>query len=120
MEPFDLDAARAQRREAAGEPATFTFGGEQYHVPPSSEWPLGVRDLLVGGDLQGAMRELLNGQWERFHAAGPTMGDVGDLHDWISESNGMRSAGNSSGSSGTSRSTPKRSRRTSSVTTTST
>jgi hypothetical protein len=117
---FDLDAARAQRREASGQGSEFTFGGSTFTVPPSSEWPISVRDQLSSGEVASAMQGILGDQWAEFDKLGPTIGDVSDLLDWVASENGMGSAGKSSGSSSSSRSTPKRSKRTSSGTTGST
>ena len=114
---FDLDAARAQRREAAGDPSEFVFGGDTFTVPPSSEWPISVRDSLTGGDVVAAMKEILGEQWETFSGHGPTIGDVTALLDWVAGENGMGSSGKSSDSSDSSKSTPKRSKRTSSAST---
>ena len=43
-EPFDLDAAKAARREAEGEPAVVIFGGTKYELPPAP--PLSVLAAL--------------------------------------------------------------------------
>ena len=59
--PFDLDAVA---REAEGEPFSFTFGGEEYELPPQPDI-LGAA-AATGGRLDVLLRRLLgDDQWNR-------------------------------------------------------
>jgi hypothetical protein len=67
---YDLDAARARRREAEARPAgAITIGGDRYDLP--AELPLGVLDTLgrlTGGDLEAlgaALRLMFPDEVER-------------------------------------------------------
>ncbi len=94
--PFDLDAARAARQEAAGEGFKFTWGGKPYECPAAEDWPLAVQSSLSEGDLLGALRNLLGDkQMNEFEAGKPTMGDVKDLFDAIAKFSGVGDSGNS-------------------------
>jgi hypothetical protein len=79
-EVYDLDAAKAAQREALGEPLIFSSGGQKFLVPPSAEWPVHVSALLAEGNIQGAVKDILDvgepGTAERFLATRPTMGHV--------------------------------------------
>lgn len=87
---FDLDAARAARREAVGEPFPFTFGGENFTLPPSKEWPLEATDFLADGHIGPAMKVLLGDrQWATFSALGATVGDLKDLFSALSNWTGL-------------------------------
>lgn len=86
---FDLDAARAARREAVGESFPFTFGGVGFTLPPSKEWPLEATDLLADGQIGGAMKVLLGDQWATFSAQGATVGDLKDLFSALSAWTGL-------------------------------
>ena len=92
---FDLDAARAARREAEGTGFTFTFGGEQYETPPAKEWPINVIASLSEGNLIEALRLILNDDYDRFMAHNPTNGDVEDLMTAMSANVGVGGLGNS-------------------------
>ncbi len=68
-EPFDLDAIGA---EATAEPFRFTFGGEEYELPPSIDM-LAV-PAMVAGDLLGGFRRLFTDeQWRRLQASPATL-----------------------------------------------
>src|SRR6187551_2728828 len=67
MATFDLDAARAARREAVKEPHTFKLGGHTYKLP--IEYPMKAAVLFGTGDLDGAMKLLLEPKdFRRFQA----------------------------------------------------
>ena len=53
--PFDLDAARAARREAQGVGFKFMWGKKAYECPPAKEWPMAVTGLLSEGKLMEAV-----------------------------------------------------------------
>jgi hypothetical protein len=91
---FDLDAAAATRREAAGEPFTFTYGGHQFKCLPAKEWPITVAALL-GTDMPEAIRLILGGgeRGDQFMALNPTLGDVEDLLTALSAWSGIGDLG---------------------------
>lgn len=91
---FDLDAARASRREAAGEGFTFVFGKESFSCLPAKEWPVTVTAALSEGDLIGALQLILGDQAESFLSHGPTTGDVEDLMTAMASFSGVGTAGN--------------------------
>jgi hypothetical protein len=80
-EPFDLDAARAARLEARGEPRLFLFGGQKFELPP--ELPAEFAYLL--DDAKEALRFLLDGQFDDFWAQRPSAQDLIDLVAWITK-----------------------------------
>ena len=84
---FDLDAARAARTEALGEPFTFTSYGQTFTAPSPKQWPIQVTAALSNGDLTGALEMLLGpDQSAAFLAAGPvTMGDIEALFTAIAK-----------------------------------
>jgi len=87
---FDLDAARAARREVAGEKFTFRFGGEIYSALPAKEWPIATIGLLSDGNITGAVEAILGGkQFESFMKHSPTSGDVEDLMNSLSAYSGV-------------------------------
>lgn len=91
---FDLDAAAAARREAAGEPFTFTFHGKTFKCLPAREWPIQVTAML-GTDMPEAVRLILGGgaDGDAFMALNPTMGDIEDLLGALAEWSGMSNLG---------------------------
>jgi hypothetical protein len=95
---FDLDAARAQRLEATGATRfTFTFGGADYTVDPSSEWPVEAVDALANGLVVQGLQLILGGeQWDLIGAE-LSLGDAEALIGAIAKHEGLPSAGNSSG-----------------------
>jgi len=96
---IDLDARRAQRREAAREPFSAKLGGETFWFPAVDEWPIAVTDHLKDGDLTGALRLLISeDDAERFFAQRPTMADVADLFEALGNQSGVGGLGNSSAS----------------------
>lgn len=91
---FDLDAAAAARREAAGEPFTFTYGGHKFKCLPAKEWPIQVTALLAT-NMPEAVRLILGGgkQADAFMALNPTLGDVEDLLAALAEWSGIGDLG---------------------------
>lgn len=91
---FDLDAAAAARREAAGEPFTFTYGGRKFTCLPAREWPIAVTALL-GTDMPEAVKLILGGgaDADAFMALNPTMGDIEDLLAALSSWSGIGTLG---------------------------
>jgi hypothetical protein len=95
--PFDLDAARAAADEAESVPFLFTFGGQQYEVPPQGSWPMRAVSALARGDLPAALPQLLGPETiEALEDAGLTMGDLGRLFEAIGAGAGIGGLPNSS------------------------
>lgn len=97
---LDLDAARAARAEARGEPPTVTIGGETFTLPP--ELPMRyVWTLADGEDDRDALKLLFDGQWDRFvKLVEPTREDILALVAAVPKLYGLRSEGESSASAG--------------------
>jgi hypothetical protein len=92
---FDLDAARAARREAAGIGFKFKFGGKNYTCLPAKEWPITVMAYLSEGNMVSALEAILGeDQMEKFMAMKPTSGDVEDLMNAIGDDAGVDNSGN--------------------------
>lgn len=92
--PFDLDAAAAARREAAGEGFVFTFKDTTFTCLPPSEWPITVSLALSKGDLITALSDVLGQeQADVFLAGKPTMGDVEALMTQIADNAGAGDVG---------------------------
>lgn len=84
MSDFDLDAKRAARREALGDPKVITWAGVDWELPV--ELPYEVLEqhrLLTLGDLGavvGIVKALLGDEWDAFVAAKrPSMQDCDEL-----------------------------------------
>lgn len=94
---FDLDAARAARREAGGKAVSFTFGGERFDLPV--EMPLEALDVIAslpenldaitpqeGAAMMVPVMKAMLGpdEWQRFVRHRPTVEDVTTLaeHLW--------------------------------------
>jgi hypothetical protein len=96
---IDLDARRAQRAEAAGEPIDVRLGGDVFTFPTVREWPVDLADVLSRGDLMGGLRLLLPpDDFDRFMGHRPTLGDLSDLFDGLGKASGVGGMGNSPGS----------------------
>ena len=77
---FDLDQARAIRRDREGIEFNFTFGGEDFTCLPIKEWGLGVSELLAAGEMGDALKLVLGEEpYSRFVEAGASLGDIEDL-----------------------------------------
>lgn len=88
--PLNLDAARAARREAAGEPVSFVLGGETFDLPV--EMPLEALDyvaqLPTADNAAVLLAPLLRAmigedEWPRFMAQKPTLDDMLALSDHL-------------------------------------
>jgi hypothetical protein len=84
---IDLDAARAARAEAAGEPVALTFGGKTIALPP--ELPADFALLLADGDFRGAVKALLNEDAQWFFDLRPSMDDLKALAEGAGEVYGL-------------------------------
>ena len=111
---FDLDALAA---EAGGEPFRFTFGGEEYELPPRIDFRVGV--ALAEGDSVGAVRYMLGEHWQRILDSEQTLDGhlAGELLKAYME-HSRTNVGESEASSRSSKSTARPSKRTSKGTTT--
>lgn len=118
MSELDLDAARAARAEARGEPPTVTIGGETFTLP--AELPMRYVWTLVEGDDMDALKVLFDGQLDRFIAADPTREDILALVAGVPKLYGLGSPGESPASAGSSNNGSSRSRPTSPAATRST
>lgn len=93
--PFDLNAARAAaQREAAAEPFRFTFGANEFSIPPMTDWPLEVEVKLSEGALTAAMSGLLGDQIDLFMVNSPTFGDLRLLFEQVGVWAGVEGLGN--------------------------
>lgn len=91
---LDLDANRAARIEAAGDPFPFLFKGERFTIPPAKAWPITVGDDLSAGHLQKALKSLLGKKdYKRFMACGPSYSDLEVLFEGIAKWQGAASPG---------------------------
>lgn len=95
--PYDLEAAtRAAANEAEAVPFAFTYKGESYSVPPSSEWPMPALAALAEGDLAGSLSQLLGDEaYDRLMAAGLKLGELGHLFEAVAGDSGMVTLPNS-------------------------
>lgn len=90
---FDLDAASAARREAAGEPFRFVWKGQEFTCLPAKEWPIAVTEKLTS-DLPGAVALIIGeDQSAAFLAGNPTMGDIEDLMTALAKFSGIGDLG---------------------------
>jgi len=118
MADLDLDAARAARAEARGEPPTITIGGETFTLPV--ELPMRYVWTLVDGDDIDALKVLFDSQIDRFLATDPTREDILALVAGVPKLYGLGTPGESSASAGSSSGGSNRSRPTSPAATKST
>lgn len=118
---IDLDAARAARREAQGEPPTVTFGGETFNLPVElpfdiSEMGTRLNEAQTSTEVAAAMRDtmkmLLADDYDRFMALRPSTQDLVVLVEGIPKEYGI-GPGESRASRRSSRSSTGRSRPTS-------
>lgn len=66
--------------EALAEPVEFTYGGINYVVPSTSEWPYAALEAFEDGKLSGFIREILGvDQHEAFKATRPKVSDLSDM-----------------------------------------
>lgn len=113
---IDLDAAKAARMEAAGEPHIFVFGGKEFELP--HELPVRFGYLIID-DVEEAMRCVLDGQADEFWALEPSNQDISELLMQFRAVYGI-GPGESSASAGSSTNGGSRSRPTSPAATRST
>lgn len=91
---FDLDAANAARREAEGEPFTFTWQGTEWSCAPAKEWPIATASRLSAGDLPGALLLIMgDDEGQAFLDTKPSMGDVEALMDALAKFSGVNNSG---------------------------
>lgn len=91
---FDLEAGRAARREAAGDPFPFQFAGSDYEIPTPKLWPLDVTDLLAEGKVSAACEVLIGPEgYARFKDDGATLADVEALFEAVGRWQGVDGLG---------------------------
>lgn len=110
----DLDARRAARAEAQGEPPEVVLGGERFTLPV--RLPLEALDLMADGQFRAAFRLLLADEdaVSRFFAHRPDDADLEDLMSVYGEPGNSSASAPSVPSIGT-RSRPTSPRRTAST-----
>lgn len=104
-EVFDLDALASETTDDEGEPFPFRFGGESYELPP--QFPMLALAAISAGELGDGLRILLgNDQWQRMLHAKATFNEkmLKALLEQYSAHVGS-SLGESSASTGSSKST---------------
>lgn len=115
---LDLDAARAARQEAQGEPPTITYNGKVYTLP--QELRLSQLEAFLRAerenDLRGVIVALLADRADEFLADDPSYNDLKAMGDGLQELYGI-GLPESGASNGSSPSGGGRSRRTSRATT---
>lgn len=100
--------------EATDEPHIVEFKGESFEIGAIETWPLDTVDALNRGDITEAMRGAFGDEdWERFAALKPSLRAVRMLVESLTDAQGIGDLPSSSGSSPSSRSTGKPSKRTS-------
>lgn len=117
MARINLDPLARARMEKAGKKRhEMEFAGVVFQLPP--ELPLSFAIALSQGDLDKAVREVLDGRADEFLALGPSVDDFRELAENVTEVYAGRSVGESSASASSSKKTPTRSRPISSGSTT--
>jgi hypothetical protein len=96
---FDLEAAakaKAAASESQGAPFAFSYKGGDYEVPPSREWSMAALERLAGGDLSGALTELLGEEtYGQLRDAGMTLGELEALFENVAQASGLETLPNS-------------------------
>lgn len=110
-------SADVAHREAVGGMQVVDFRGEEYKLLAPEHWPRSVWKLLDDSrpaQIYQAAEKVLGDQWAAFEERfDPSLNDIHELFDAASETSGNESLGNSSRSSGSSKTTGKRSKATS-------
>lgn len=100
---INLDAARAARREAAGEGPEVVFRGETFRLVPEIPFKVAeniskVAQAAAEGDSSSSavaiievLRALFDGSWDRFEALNPSVADVQLLLEEAMKSYGFAS-----------------------------
>lgn len=118
MAEIDLDALRAARQEASGEPHFVKFGGDRFHLP--FEIPVDVGLALADADYWTALQVVLGDQFDAFKTKRPSQEDVLAFLGEMLRLYRVGGIPEAEASDASSKSTGKRSRRTSRATTKST
>lgn len=109
MANIDLDAARAARREAAGEAPVIIFGGERFTLPVEMPFEVAEHFSAAGtvspdagaeaaAPIIAALKVLLDDQYEAFMRHRPSMQDLVALFEGAMAAYGFGNAGESSAS----------------------
>ena len=101
---FDLNAKRAQARDAASDEASarpweFVFGNppQVFAIKAQRAWPARSKGHLDRGELEEALNLILD-KPDEFWAADPTLGDLEDLFTAYGEAIGVGDLGESAAS----------------------
>lgn len=122
---IDLDAIKAARLEKEVDPSTVTFGGEEFTLP--RELPVAFGEALgrvvtridsetkkeesvLAPDTLGAAKAVLNGQYDRFLALGPSYDDLAEFVNGVADALTGKTEGESKASRSSSKRTSKSSR----------
>jgi hypothetical protein len=97
---LDLNAKRAARAAQFGEPMSFQVNDNNFVLVP--ELPLAAIEMATASNIAGAMKVLLADpdDWERFMQTEPTINDVMDIVEFYGTSVGESSASSGSSKSG--------------------
>ena len=108
---IDLDAKRRARAEKNGHVPSVTLKGVRFEMTPEIPFSV-VESLGEGGFKISAVREvaskLLGSRAEEFFALEPSVDEMGDFLNDVSEAYAGRNLPNSSGASGSSRSVSRK------------
>lgn len=89
MNPNKMNPVKA---EATGESIPFSYDGEEYVIPPSSEWSLDIIEAYEDGKVVKTVKTLLGDeQWAKFKSTPRTVADLGALFEAIQEATGVPS-----------------------------
>lgn len=122
---IDLDAIRAARLEKSVEESTVKFGGETFTLP--RELPVSFGEALgrvvkridpktkkeedvLAPDTLGAAKAVLDGQYDRFLALGPSYDDMAEFVNGVADALTGKTEGESKASRSSSKRTSKSSR----------
>lgn len=93
---LDLEAASAAAAtEAERLPFTFAYKGARYEVPAMAGWPLSAIRAVALGDLEGALGDLIGGDYDRLCDAGLKLGELTFLFTSMGATAAMPSLPNS-------------------------
>lgn len=111
---IDLDAARAARREASGEPPVIVFGGKEleltFEIPFEVAERMGSMGVALenqdGNELSNGFRDvlklLLGDHFDEFMAQRPSVPDLMAMVDGVVKAYGFADLGESQASAGSS------------------
>lgn len=81
----------AAKAEALKKAHHFTFDGEKYSVPPTTEWDLQILEAVEDEKIVAAVRFLLGDkQWAQFKQKKRTVADLTKLFEVITKAAGLQ------------------------------